>query len=113
MAKYEIHLNTNAGELAGYLDSGIRDSGFSVELVDSAAYRIGELNVWLYVYDKYYMRNSSRAALTLQIIGDNESAAVTAISAGGGNGSLFSFSYGAEEDFVGVVADLIENYQIV
>ena len=56
------------------------------------------------------MRNSSRAALTVQIVGNGESCAVTAIGAGGGNGSFLSFSYGAEEDFVSVVERLIRDY---
>ena len=113
MAKYERQLYTRTSRLASYLESGIMDSAISIELVDSAVQRIGDVTIWLYVYDKYYMRNSSRAALTVQIIGNDEKANVTAISAGGGNGSIFNFSYGAEEDFVGVVEDLIDSYSEV
>ncbi len=110
MAKYERQLNTDASRLASYLDSGILNSAASVELVDSAVQCTGDATIWLYMYDKYYMRNSSRAALTLQIIGNSEKANVTAISAGGGTGLIFNFSYGAEADFVGVVEDLIDSY---
>ncbi len=110
MAKYEIELHTSAPQLASYLESNIMDSAFSIELVDSSVQRVGDVTVWLYVYDKYYMRNSSRAALTVQIVGNDDKATVTAISAGGGTGTIFNFSYGAEEDFVGVVEDLIDSY---
>ena len=110
MAKYESQLNTDASRLASYLDSGIMNSASSIELVDSAVQRMGDVTVWLYMYDKYYMRNSSRAALTVQIIGDSEKANVTAISAGGGTGIIFNFSYGAETDFVSTVAELIDAY---
>ncbi|MBQ2765592.1 MAG: hypothetical protein IJF48_01225 [Clostridia bacterium] len=110
MAKFECHITTNASRLANYLDSGIMNSALSVELVDSAVQQIGDVTVWLYMYDKYYMRNSSRAALTVQIIGTKNDTNVTAISAGGGTGTFFSFSYGAEENFVGVVENLIDQY---
>lgn len=110
MAKFERQLTASASRLADYLDSGIMNSALSVELVDSAVQRVGDVTVWLYMYDKYYMRNSSRAALTVQIIGNDDEANVTAISAGGGNGSSFSFSYGAEENFVRVVENLLDHY---
>ncbi len=110
MAKIERKLSTAASPLAEYLNSGIMSSALSVELVDSAVQRIGDVTVWLYMYDKFYMRNSSRAALSVQIIGNDNVANVTAISAGGGNGSFFSFSYGAEENFVRVVENLLDRY---
>ena len=110
MAKFERQMRVRAAALASYLDDGIRQSGMSVELVDTSSYRMGNFSVFLYVYDKYYMRNSSRAALSVQIIGDEDGSYVTAIGAGGGNGSFFSFSYGAEENFVSVVERLLDEY---
>ncbi len=110
MAKHERKLRTAASTLARYLDEGIRASGMSVELVDSSAARFGGVTVRLYVYDKFYMRNSSRASLTLEVVGDDDNAYVTAIGAGGGNGSFLSFSYGAEENFVSVVEKLLDEY---
>lgn len=111
MAKYEREIVARGSALANYLDEGIRASGMSVELVDSSVQRVGDVTVRLFVYDKYYMRNSSRAALAVQIIGNGETCAVTAIGAGGGNGSFLSFSYGAEEDFVSVVEQLLDEYK--
>lgn len=111
MAKHERQVRARVSELASYLDEGIRASGMTVELVDSSAARLGGVDVRLYVYDKFYMRNSSRAALTLEIVGDGSVCYVTAIGAGGGNGSFLSFSYGAEEDFVSVVEKLLDKYE--
>ena len=111
MAKYEREIVARGSALASYLDEGIRASGLSVELVDSSVQRMGDVTVRLFVYDKYYMRTSSRAALTVQIIANGESCYVTAIGAGGGNGSFLSFSYGAEEDFVSVVESLLDDYR--
>ena len=111
--KLERKLNTSAESLAYYLNNGILNSAVSIKLVDSSMCLLDNVFVWLFVYDKYYMRNSSRAALSVQIVGNGEFASVTAISAGGGNGSLFSFSWGAEDDFVGVVENLLNGYTAV
>ena len=110
MAKFERNMNVSAGVIAAYLDDGIRASGMSVELVDSSVTRMGDISVWLFVYDKYYMRTSSRAALSVQIVGNGECSNITAIAAGGGTGSFLSFSYGAEENFVSVVEQLLSEY---
>ncbi len=110
MAKHERQLAARAAHLVDYLTGGIQNSGLSVELVDISVQRIGDATVWLYVYDKYYMRNQSRTSLTLQIIGREDTAFVTAIGAGGGNGNLLNFDYGSEDDFVGVVEKLIDAY---
>ena len=110
MAKCERQIRARAHELVKYLDEGIRSSGMSVELVDSSVQKAAGATVWLFVYDKYYMRASNRAALTVQVIGGDDYAYVTAIGAGGGNGALINFSYGAEEDFVGTVESLLDQY---
>lgn len=111
MAKIERQLRADAQKLVDYLHDGIYNSGMSVELVESAARRYGDVTVWLYVYDKYYMRNSSRASLTLQVVSDGEDVRITAIGSGGGSGSIFNFDYGAGDNFVNVVADLVDRYE--
>ena len=110
MAKHERQLAANAAHLVNYLDQGIQNSGMSVELVDVSVQRIGDSRIWLYVYDKYYMRNQSRTSLTLQIIGRDGEAVVTAIGAGGGNGNLLNFDNGSEDNFVGIVEKLLDKY---
>ena len=110
MAKHERQIHTRPSHLVSYLDREIHNSGMSVELVDFAVQRVGGVTVWLYVYDKYYMRNTSRASLTLQIIGGEDSAYVAAIGAGGGNGNVLNFDFGAGSDFVGIVEELLDKY---
>ncbi len=111
MAKHERQLAAHAAHLVNYLDSGIQNSGLSVELVDISVQKIGDTRVWLYVYDKYYMRNSSRTSLTLQVIGRDGEAFVSAIGAGGGNGNFLNFDYGSSDNFVSVVEKLLDEYQ--
>lgn len=100
----------NASEIATILVEEIQNSAMSCELVDSTKRVVGGTSFYLMVFDKYYMRNSSRASLTVSVIGDGDRVYVDAISAGGGQGALFNFSWGAEENFVGIVEEILGGY---
>lgn len=99
----------NAYQVAEILLNEIQNSAMSCQLVDSNSRMIGALSYSLMVFDKYYMRNSSRASLTVSVIGDHDMVYVDAIGAGGGQGAFFNFSWGAEEDFVGTVEQILRN----
>ena len=103
MAKYERHVKGSFSQINSRLKSAVTNSGASVNLVDSTFLKIGETSVNVSVYDKYYMRNSNRASLTLTVAGDENDVYVSAIGAGGGSGAVFNFSWGAESDFVETV----------
>lgn len=107
MASLSMIGNGNASEIAQMLTNEIQNSAMSCELVDSNSRVIGDISYYLMVFDKYYMRNSSRASLTVSVIGYGGLIYVDAIGAGGGQGALFNFSWGAEEDFVETVEQLL------
>ena len=54
------------------------------------------------------MRNKSRASLSLTVVGNGSEIFISAIGAGGGQGILFNFSLGAEDDMVAVVRRSVE-----
>jgi len=109
MAKFEKKVIGNFEEILGGLHTYIMNSAMSIEQVDEARYEMQGVEVAVSVYDKYYMRSSNRASLTLTVIGNSTDIQVCAIGAGGGSGALFNFSWGAEEDFVDVVAQALRN----
>jgi hypothetical protein len=82
----------------------------SCQLVDSASRVLGETSFYLMVFDKYYMRNSSRASLTVTVLGCGETIYIDAIGAGGGQGAFLNFSWGAEENFVDLVPQILSGY---
>lgn len=110
MAKHERQLTARGAHLVNYLDSGIKNSGMSVELVDISVQRVGEATVWLYVYDKLHMRNQSRTSLTLQVVSRDGEAFATVIGAGGGSSNLPRLDNGSKDDFVGIVEGLLDEY---
>ena len=64
------------------------------------------------VYDKYFMRNGNRASLSLTVAGHGSDIFISAIGAGGGQGVIFNFSLGAEEELVDIVRLCMEQEQI-
>jgi hypothetical protein len=107
MASISMSGKANAREVADYIQNEIVASAMSCELVDSILREFQGVTIQLLVFEKYYMRNSSRASLTVSVIGQGDMVVVDAVGSGGGQGALFNFSWGAEEDFVAVVEDIL------
>jgi len=108
MAKFEKTIYTSLPNLVSKLESAILHSGISMRVVEESVYVSHPLKVTTKVYDKYFMRNSSRASLSLTIIEDGRTTHVIAIGAGGSQGVIFNFSWGAESELVREVQAQLE-----
>ena len=108
---FSVHIS--AAEAADIVDSDIVGRSVSARQVDR--YEIVGPNggrCIVLVYDKYFMRTSSRASLTVVI---NDLSGVTGIHAagsGGGEGALFSFDWGAGQSFAYAVEDALKEYKL-
>lgn len=111
MAKYEKMINGNFDTVVSQIHTYIMNSAMSIELIDEAEYEMQGIRVAVKVYDKYYMRSSNRASLTVTMIGNGSDIQVCAIGAAGSTGVLFNFSWGAEEDFISVVAQALNEIE--
>lgn len=111
MAKFEKKITGNFEEIINKLQNEIINSGISMNLVDESNYSLGDTNVAVRVYDKYFMRNGNRASLSLTVAGHGNDIFVSAIGAGGGQGVIFNFSLGAEEELVDIVRFCIEQME--
>ncbi|HEY8389481.1 MAG TPA: DUF6054 family protein [Clostridia bacterium] len=109
MAKYEKTISGNLEQVAHRLQQKILSSVLSMNLVDESHYEHEDFKVIVQVYDKYFYRNKSRASLTLTLVNHNNDIFVSAIGAGGGQGIIFNFSLGAEDEMMDVVKDCIED----
>lgn len=111
MAKYEKKIVGNFEEIINKLQNEIINSGGSMNLVDESNYSLGDTNVAVRVYDKYFMRNGNRASLSLTVAGYGNDIFISAIGAGGGQGVIFNFSLGAEDELVDIVRFCIERME--
>lgn len=109
MAKYEKSIISEFEEVVRRLQDDIENSGMSVNLVEESNYTSVDTKIAVRVYDKYFMRNGNRASLSLTVVGHGNNIFISAIGAGGGQGVIFNFSLGAEDELVAIVEESIEN----
>lgn len=108
MASVSLKGQGDIAEIAGLIEKGVLESGVSCELIDTIVRKVGEDTAILLVFEKYYMRSSNRASLSVMLTEDDgDIIYVDAVSAGGGQGALFRFSWGAEESFVSIVPQIL------
>lgn len=112
MAKFERQVTGDFEEVLRGIHSYIMNSAMSIQQIDEVRYEMSGVQVATKVYDKYYMRSSNRASLTVTVIGDGENIQVSAIGAGGGNGAFINFSWGAEEDFISTVPQALRKMNL-
>ena len=112
MAKYEKIVHGNFEKIVAQLNDDILDSGASMNLVDKSDYNNANIKIAVRVYDKYFMRNSSRASLSVTVVENGEEIFVTAIGAGGGNGAFFNFSWGTEGEIIEAVENSINKMKL-
>jgi len=89
----------------------VEASGTTVECVGDYVNRSPDgREVIMLVFEKYYMRNSSRASLSVVLESLNDQTWVGYLGSGGGQGAVFKFDWGTAEDFAGVVTAALQPY---
>ena len=104
----DIRVKLSPVDTVNLLEEHIIRGALSAEQVDK--YQAGDF--YVLVFDKYFMRVSSRASLTVVVHPDgNGVSAVHSVGSGGGTGVLFgSFDWGAGGSFEGSVEKALESY---
>ena len=64
------------------------------------------------VFEKYFMRNSSRASLTIAVENLTGATRVCSVGSGGGQRILFGFDWGAGADFAALAASALRGHII-
>ena len=109
MVKVIVRIPPNEAEKI--IERAVTSSGMSVNQV--ASHRNAATDgkeVILLVYDKYYMRNSSRASLSVLIENIDGSTNVIAVGSGGSQGAIFNFDWGTANNFEKTVFDAMQPY---
>lgn len=97
-------------DIADRLSLSIQNSAMSCKLVTSVRRQMGEVALHMLVFDKYYLRNSSRTSLTVTVFGMDDQVVIDVVGSGGSQGAVFNFSWGAEENFVETVRQILTGY---
>lgn len=96
-------------EIAKALREFMVGGSVSCELIASVNRKTGSGNARVMVFDKYYMRAQNRASLTVVLTADEDVITADLIGSGGGQGPVFSFSWGAESSFADEAARFLSS----
>lgn len=108
MARITMQGKGSNKELVQSLQEEMLKTGLSVELLENISRDFGEVQVYTMVFEKYFMRSSNRASLTVVLMARGEDILVDIIGSAGGQGALFRLSWGAEEDFIYSLETILE-----
>lgn len=81
----------------------------NAELVAESRRIVGNASVVLLSFEKYYMRNSSYASLTVMLTESDGQQTADIIGSGGGEG-IFNISWGANSDFADTAERILLRY---
>lgn len=83
------------------------------DLIHEEIHEFGQnKHICILVFEKYFFRVSNRASLTVIIENTGEITGVRAVATGCSQGMIFSFDWGASEDFANSVQSILEDYVI-
>lgn len=106
-----LSVSLTPSQAAHLVRQQVEASGTSVECVGDYVNRSPDgREVIMLVFEKYYMRNSSRASLSVVMESLNDQTWVGYLGSGGGQGAVFRFDWGTAEDFASVVTSALQPY---
>ena len=95
---------TGLEELADKVTRDLEGAFVAPELAYSELVDVKGVQILLMIWERFYMRNGSMTAVTVQVTDDGEKQEATIAGTGGGEG-LLNISLGANSDFASKVAD--------
>lgn len=109
----DIKVNITPDYASELVTDQIVNGNISGELIDSyKSIDVSGHTMIVLVFEKYYMRNSSRASLTVTVEDLNDVTKVHAVGSGGGQGLIFKFDWGASNQFSDQVRKALNDYMI-
>ena len=110
MAKAYLRGSCGFREAEAFLRAEIPECGISCELSDQTSHRIGDAEVSVLVFEKYFMRAGNYASLTVVLSGRDGDLGVDLIGAGARQGVLSLTSWGTEESFVASAEQVLRRH---
>lgn len=88
------------------------NNAISAEFLDKYIQETKQGTVAMGLFEKYYMRSSNRATLTVLATDFGGVTHVHLAAGGGGQGAIFRFDWGVGEDFVELAEDALRQYML-
>ncbi len=110
MSVREFTVTISPAAAMDVIETFVVTGSISGTLVDRYVRRIGEHEVHVVVLEKYYMRSSNRASLTVTIDNFEGQTKVHAVASGGSEGMFMRFDWGAGNNFANSVESALGSY---
>ena len=113
MNSIDMQVNITPEYAAELVIAQVENGSISAELLDRY-HAIGSEGqaVTMLVFEKYFMRTSSRASLTVLFESLDMVTKVHAVGSGGGQSAMFKFDWGAGSNFIEEVRKALQEYRI-
>jgi len=108
----EFYVSTSPKQTAELVENAIVHGSYSGKVIDTYHRQVETNEFIVIVFEKYYMRTSNRASLTLVIDNLEGKTKVHATASGGGEGVIFRFDWGVGNSFVKSLENALEQYII-
>jgi hypothetical protein len=112
MSVREFTVSISPAAAMDVIETFIVRGSVSGTLVDRYVRRFGEQEVHVVVLEKYYMRSSNRASLTVTTDNLEGQTKVHAVASGGSQGMLMRFDWGAGNNFANSVESALGSYLV-
>jgi len=105
-----LTVDLGVADTAERVRAGVAASGLSVECVGEYAHHGTGSDVVMLVFEKYFMRTSSRASLSVVVEDVAGQTRVAFCGSGGGQTTMFRFDWGAGDSFADAVAGVLRDH---
>ncbi|KAA0948476.1 hypothetical protein FQ087_15810 [Sporosarcina sp. ANT_H38] len=110
MSVREFTVTISPAAATDVIESYVIRGNISGTLVDRYVRQLGEQEVHVIVLEKYYMRSSNRASLTVTTDNFGGQTKVHAVASGSSEGVFMRFDWGAGKDFANSVESALGSY---
>lgn len=108
----DLRVSIIVPQAADIIKNSFVRSGVTTELVDFYESTSSSAGVMVMVFEKYFMRNSSRATLTVTVDNLRGYTHVHAAGSGGGQSALWKFDWGAKDNLENIIYSALSQYII-
>lgn len=110
MAKFEITIRGPLRDFINHMNANVGSLGATIDLEGFSHHSVSDVEVAVYVFERYSYTGSSRVSLNVTCIGHKDKVYVTAISSGGSQAVFFKINTWGEGSFLDRFIDLVQAY---
>lgn len=110
MAVREFYVSLKPTEAMDIITEAVVGGSMTGQIIDEYERSVGDYKVYVFILEKYYMRSSNRASLTVTLDNFDGKTKVHVVASGSGEGAFLRFDWGAGKSFSASVENALAHY---